>query len=278
MAHRAARKAERPQHATHAAGKPAGRKSRPGAACAYGERRIPHVQRSANYDNRRRIQEEDIKSVLYDVFLTQYIMFMRLLPTLSAWILFLFVPMQVSADDAFATDVADMRGGSIGELVVRGLSYIGIPYRFGGQSRDSGVDCSALIQQIYREALGFAIPRTTREQAQLGQRVELSRLKAGDLVFFNTRRQAFSHVGMYLGGDRFLHAPSSGGQVRVEQLRKRYWVKRFNGGRRILPHRPQGSEGAVVAQADPFETVAPTARSSGTRAPAPVESWVVYTP
>ena len=171
---------------------------------------------------------------------------MRLPSILFACLVFASSP-HASADGALDLASFDApRGGSIAELVVRGLSYVGIPYRFGGQSRDTGLDCSALIQRIYHEALGFAIPRTTREQAQLGQSVELNGLKAGDLIFFNTRWRAYSHVGMYLGGDRFLHAPSSGGEVRVEQLRTPYWVEHFSGGRRILPQRASVSDVAIA--------------------------------
>ena len=120
------------------------------------------------------------------------------------------------------------------EVVVRSLSYLDIPYRYGGESRDTGFDCSALVQQVYAEALQLQLPRTTRGLAKAGKHVTRADLKAGDLVFFNTRRRAFSHVGIYLGGGRFLHAPSKGGKVRIEQLSVQYWLKRFNGARRII--------------------------------------------
>jgi cell wall-associated NlpC family hydrolase len=125
--------------------------------------------------------------------------------------------------------------GPAAEVVVRGLSFLGIPYRWGGDTRASGLDCSGLVNKVYLEAAGIALPRTTRELAQSGRQVARKELKAGDLVFFNTLRRPFSHVGIYLGGGRFLHAPSKGGKVRVEQLAERYWSKRFNGARRIIP-------------------------------------------
>ncbi len=196
---------------------------------------------------------------------------MRLFAVLSACFV-LATPPHASAADAFELASVDPRRGSTAELVVRGLSYVGIPYRLGGQSRNAGVDCSALMQRVYKEALGFAIPRTTREQARLGQRVDLNRLKAGDLVFFNTNRRAYSHVGMYLGGDRFLHAPSSGGQVRVEQLRQRYWVKRFNGGRRIVPQRAPATSIALASNP-------PVVEASTASVPVLTErATIVYTP
>ncbi|MCB1963053.1 MAG: C40 family peptidase [Rhodocyclaceae bacterium] len=134
--------------------------------------------------------------------------------------------------------------GPVAELVVQALSFLGIPYRYGGQSRDTGLDCSALVQQVFRDALGLVLPRTTRDLAKVGEDVERTSLKAGDLVFFNTRRRAFSHVGLYLGNNRFLHAPSKGGKVRVERLSTHYWASRFNGGRRVLTqadHQPTAS-------------------------------------
>ncbi|KAA3651529.1 MAG: glycoside hydrolase [Proteobacteria bacterium] len=125
-------------------------------------------------------------------------------------------------------------GVPVSELIVQGLSFLDTPYRFGGTSRDTGIDCSALVQLVFQRALGLDLPRTTQELAEIGERLKRPQLKAGDLVFFNTRRRAYSHVGIYLGGDRFLHAPSSGGKVRIESLNTRYWNKRFNGGRRVV--------------------------------------------
>ncbi|TVT50541.1 MAG: glycoside hydrolase [Denitromonas halophila] len=127
-------------------------------------------------------------------------------------------------------------GAPISELIVQGLAYLDTPYRFGGNSRDTGIDCSALVQQVFQRALGLDLPRTTSELAKIGDSLKRAQLKAGDLVFFNTRRRAYSHVGIYLGSDRFLHAPSSGGKVRIESLNTRYWNKRFNGGRRVVSH------------------------------------------
>ncbi len=120
------------------------------------------------------------------------------------------------------------------EVVVHGLSYLDTPYRYGGQSRDSGIDCSALVQQVFAEALELKLPRTTRGLSRTGQKISRKDLQTGDLVFFNTRRRAYSHVGIYVGNGRFLHAPSKGGKVRIERLNVRYWSKRFNGGRRVI--------------------------------------------
>jgi cell wall-associated NlpC family hydrolase len=121
------------------------------------------------------------------------------------------------------------------QLVLEGLGYLGIPYRFGGTSPETGLDCSGLVQQVFRNALGLDMPRTAAEMARVGDRVAKDDLKPGDLVFFNTMRRTFSHVGIYLGDNRFLHAPSTGGKVRVDDMTDSYWLRRFTGARRVMP-------------------------------------------
>ena len=125
-------------------------------------------------------------------------------------------------------------GTSVQNLVNEGMDYLGIRYRFGGNSPETGLDCSGLVQNVFRNALGLDLPRAARDMARLGEKVGMQDLKPGDLVFFNTMRRAFSHVGIYLGEGRFLHAPARGGEVRIEEMDKTYWLKRFNGGRRLL--------------------------------------------
>jgi cell wall-associated NlpC family hydrolase len=120
------------------------------------------------------------------------------------------------------------------DLVLKGLELVGVNYRRGGTNADSGLDCSGFVQLVFRDAAGLVLPRTAREQSQVGDTVDKTELKAGDLVFFNTMRHAFSHVGIYLGDNRFLHSPRSGAEVRVEDMRQSYWVKRYNGARRVV--------------------------------------------
>lgn len=120
------------------------------------------------------------------------------------------------------------------DLILKGLELVGINYRRGGTNPDTGLDCSGFVQLVYREAVGLVLPRTAHEQSQVGDVVAKNELKPGDLVFFNTMRRAFSHVGIYLGDNRFLHAPRTGAEVRVEDMRQSYWVKRFDGGRRVV--------------------------------------------
>lgn len=114
------------------------------------------------------------------------------------------------------------------------LSLIGVDYRFGGNTPDNGLDCSGLIQYVFQQVTGTTLPRTALEMSRLGKKVALPDLRPGDLVFFNTRHFAFSHVGLYLGDDRFIHAPSRGGEVEVVALSTAYWQKRFMGARRIV--------------------------------------------
>jgi cell wall-associated NlpC family hydrolase len=95
------------------------------------------------------------------------------------------------------------------------------------------MDCSGLIQHIFKEAWGKNLPRTAAEISHAGTKVDKNDLQPGDLVFYNTLKRGFSHVGIYLGDHKFIHAPSSGGEVRIESMDIDYWKKRFNGGRRI---------------------------------------------
>lgn len=119
------------------------------------------------------------------------------------------------------------------DMTNRALEMLGVHYRRGGSSPENGFDCSGLVQHVVQNALGLNLPRTAREMAKVGERVPLSDLKPGDLVFFNTMRRAFSHVGIYLGDNRFVHAPSTGGEVRVEDMNTKYWTSRFQGARRL---------------------------------------------
>jgi len=113
------------------------------------------------------------------------------------------------------------------------MDLLGIRYRRGGSSPEAGFDCSGFVNHVFRDGLGLILPRSSREMSKSGEAVSREELQPGDLVFFNTMRNAFSHVGIYLGDNQFVHAPRSGGYVRVEDLRGSYWKKRFNGARRI---------------------------------------------
>ncbi|MCL2021899.1 MAG: C40 family peptidase [Betaproteobacteria bacterium] len=120
------------------------------------------------------------------------------------------------------------------DVLLKGLSVVGSRYRAGGTEPENGLDCSGFVQFVYREAAGLILPRTAKDQSKQGEAVARADLQPGDLVFFNTMRHAFSHVGIYLGDNYFLHSPSSGGGVRLDNMLSHYWQGRYNGARRLL--------------------------------------------
>lgn len=118
-------------------------------------------------------------------------------------------------------------------LVSSAMGLLGVPYHYGGNDADSGLDCSGLVRLVYEQSLGKVLPRRAADQAAATEAIDSSELKPGDLVFFNTMKRAFSHVGIYVGEGKFIHAPRSGAQVRIEDMRIGYWTTRFNGARRV---------------------------------------------
>jgi cell wall-associated NlpC family hydrolase len=119
------------------------------------------------------------------------------------------------------------------QLVVGALGFLGVRYRRGGNDVETGFDCSGFVRAIFQQTAGLLLPRRASEQAAATEKIDKSDLKPGDLVFFNTMRRAFSHVGIYVGNGKFIHAPKPGGEVRVEDLGASYWAKRFDGARRV---------------------------------------------
>ncbi len=120
------------------------------------------------------------------------------------------------------------------ELVVSAMGFLGVPYRRGGNSAETGFDCSGFVRAMYTKSVGLLLPRRAEEQAAATEKIDRSDLKPGDLVFFNTMRRAFSHVGIYIGDGKFIHSPRSGSEVRVEDMNGSYWQRRFNGARRVI--------------------------------------------
>lgn len=118
-------------------------------------------------------------------------------------------------------------------VILSALSYLGTPYKWGGNSIEEGVDCSALVRNVFSSSLGVMLPRTSFEQSMATLKIDKSDLMPGDLLFFNTRRRAFSHVAIYIGDGKFVHAPRRGQSVRIENFFAGYWQKRFNGARRV---------------------------------------------
>ncbi len=135
---------------------------------------------------------------------------------------------------ANAPVIAESSVEAASQLVMEAFSLLGTKYKFGGNSPEAGFDCSGFIRHIYDATLGQALPRTSFEMSRLGSIVTPENLAPGDLVFFNTRRRAFSHVGIYIGEGRFIHSPSKGRAVEIVDMQDRYWTKRFNGAKRLL--------------------------------------------
>ena len=123
------------------------------------------------------------------------------------------------------------------EMVMSAMNFLGVPYRRGGGSADQGFDCSGFTRHVFEHSLGLLLPRRADQQAHDSSlaKVQREELRPGDLVFFNTMRRAFSHVGIYVGDGKFIHSPRAGGEVRIEDMRQAYWSKRFNGARRAEP-------------------------------------------
>ena len=135
------------------------------------------------------------------------------------------------AGEATKAGVASEAGGFLPNVVQMALDLRGTPYRNGG-SDPSGFDCSGFVQWIFN-AVGVRLPREVRDQFAVGEKEDLGDVQPGDLIFFETVSRGASHVGMAIGGDQFVHAPSSTGVVRVERFTTPYWASRFVGARRI---------------------------------------------
>jgi cell wall-associated NlpC family hydrolase len=119
------------------------------------------------------------------------------------------------------------------EVLVNALSLTGVKYTYGGKSPETGFDCSGFVKYVFQQAANLTLPHGARAISQLGQAIPVEQLQPGDLVFFDTLKSAFSHVGIYMGEGRFIHAPTTGGGVRVVNMNDSYWAKRFNGARRL---------------------------------------------
>jgi cell wall-associated NlpC family hydrolase len=119
------------------------------------------------------------------------------------------------------------------ELVINAMGFLGVPYKRGGDSFETGFDCSGFVRAIYEQTAGLLLPRQAQQQAATTNKIEKTDLQPGDLVFFNTMRRAFSHVGIYVGNGKFIHSPKPGAEVRVEDMGITYWARRFDGARRV---------------------------------------------
>jgi cell wall-associated NlpC family hydrolase len=119
------------------------------------------------------------------------------------------------------------------EILINAMSLTGIKYRYGGNSPNTGFDCSGFVRYVFSQAANLTLPPTARAISQIGKTVRKDELQPGDLVFFNTLKSTFSHVGIYLGDNKFIHAPRTGGEVRVDSMQNSYWQSHYNGAQRL---------------------------------------------
>ena len=138
------------------------------------------------------------------------------------------------ASPALVESVRNSVRDTASDLVMSAMNFLGVPYVRGGSSEATGFDCSGFTRHIFENSIGLALPRRADEQASSAGLLAINRaeLRPGDLVFFNTMKRTFSHVGIYVGDDKFIHAPRSGSAVRIEDMRESYWARRFTGARR----------------------------------------------
>jgi cell wall-associated NlpC family hydrolase len=134
---------------------------------------------------------------------------------------------------SFASTVSSAVVDKTETLINNAMQLIGVRYRWGGNTPQSGLDCSGFVRYVFNDTFGFLLPRKSAQMSKVGLEIGKEELRPGDLVFFNTMRHAFSHVGIYVGDNKFIHAPSKGKAIRVDDMTKVYWVKRYNGARRV---------------------------------------------
>jgi cell wall-associated NlpC family hydrolase len=158
------------------------------------------------------------------------------------------------------TPINDPSAG-LEEISIEAMALVGTPYRYGGNTPDTGFDCSGLVRYVVQRAASVNLPRTAAEMGRRGASLERRDVASGDLVFFNTTGQPNSHVGIYVGPNRFVHAPATGGTVRLEDMTKSYWASRYMGARRVvaasnLPDAPAQASPARPIDDDPLGTLA----------------------
>lgn len=152
------------------------------------------------------------------------------------------------ADNGLLAQIDQVRqtvGVKASELVITATGFLGAPYRRGGNTLESGFDCSGFVKSMYEQTVGLILPRKAVQQAAATQKIDRADLQPGDLVFFNTMRRAFSHVGIYIGEGNFIHSPKPGSQVRVDSMTATYWKRRFDGARRVNASAPEATAAQV---------------------------------
>lgn len=135
-------------------------------------------------------------------------------------------------DDKIIVPASSSKNG-IGNMLMQSISLIGIPYRWGGNTPETGMDCSAFIRYVFKKSLGIDLPRTSAEIARRGKKIHISQLEPGDLIFFNTKRGANTHIGMYIGDNKFIQAPRTGQNIQITELAG-YYRANYSGAKRIV--------------------------------------------
>lgn len=176
-------------------------------------------------------------------------------------------PQAAPSDSGLVQQVRDKAS----DMVLAAMNFLGVRYRRGGSTAEDGFDCSGFTRHIFERSLGLVLPRRADEQASAPGLVGVKRdeLKPGDLVFFNTLKRTFSHVGIYIGDHKFIHSPRAGGEVRIEDMRLAYWTKRFTGARRAEPLNGAGTMPAATTPVLPPPQAAAVPSVENTPRPAP---------
>jgi len=154
--------------------------------------------------------------------------------------------------DTTQPNIAERVRNGASDMVLTAMNFLGVPYKRGGSTEEAGFDCSGFTRHIFEMSMGLVLPRKADQQAHAPGLVPVKRdeLRPGDLVFFNTLKRTFSHVGIYVGEGKFIHAPKPGGEVRVEEMSLAYWKKRFTGARRAEGSAEAGHALAAAAVSD----------------------------
>lgn len=151
-------------------------------------------------------------------------------------LLLLFLLLTISACQSTSSHRSESHSYTgMDDLTDYALSLLGTPYKYGGNSPDSGFDCSGFVGHVFKYKMGKSLPRSSSEISHMGTPLKPNALRPGDLVFYNTLNKSYSHVGIYLGDEQFIHSPSSGKVVSIVNMNEDYWRKRYNGARRIRP-------------------------------------------
>ncbi|MES2355959.1 MAG: C40 family peptidase [Pseudomonadota bacterium] len=164
---------------------------------------------------------------------------MKLIPLAVSWIIFASHSAFAIEEDTTPKPNSILSGtvenvrATASELIIHAMGLLGVNYQYGGNTPSTGFDCSGFVSHVFREAAGVALPHSAYQMSLVGQKISNKELQPGDLVFYNTLKRAFSHVGIYVGNNQFIHSPSPGKAVEIVDMKDRYWLNRYQGARRV---------------------------------------------